>query len=51
MSESRRRFTVDQKAQIFRHDLPHKGPISKLADAFDIQPNQIHNWEPRGQTD
>ncbi len=44
MSQTRRRFTPDQKAQIVRRHLSGKEPISNLADKFGLQPTQIHNW-------
>jgi transposase-like protein len=44
MSQTRRRFTPDQKAQIVRRHLSGKEPISNLADEFGLQPSQIHTW-------
>lgn len=44
MSQTRRRFTPDVKAQIVRRHLADKEPVSKLAEEFQIQPSQIHNW-------
>jgi transposase len=44
MSQPRRHFTPDQKAQIVRRHLNGKEPISNLADEFGLQPSQIHNW-------
>jgi transposase len=44
MSQTRRRFTPDQKATIVRRHLSGKEPISNLADEFGLQPSQIHNW-------
>ena len=44
MSQTRRHFTADQKAQIVRRHLSGKEPISNLADEFGLQPSQIHNW-------
>jgi len=44
MSQTRRHFTPDQKAQIVRRHLSGKEPISNLADEFGLQPCQIHNW-------
>jgi transposase len=44
MSQTRRHFTPDQKAQIVRRHLVGKEPISNLADEFGLQPSQIHNW-------
>lgn len=44
MSQTRRRFDAEQKAQIVRRHLSGKEPVSKLAEEFDIQPSQIHNW-------
>lgn len=44
MSQTRRHFTPDQKAQIVRRHLSGKEPISNLADEFGLQPSQIHYW-------
>jgi transposase len=44
MSQTRRHFTPDQKAQIVRRHLSGKEPISDLADEFGLQPSQIHTW-------
>ena len=44
MSQTRRHFTPDRKAQIVRRHLSGKEPISNLADEFGLQPSQIHNW-------
>ena len=44
MSQTRRRFSPDQKAQIVRRHLSGREPISNLADEFGLQPSQIHNW-------
>ena len=44
MSQTRRHFTPDQKAQIVRRHLSGREPISNLADEFGLQPSQIHNW-------
>ena len=44
MRQSRRHFSVSQKAQIVRRQLSGKEPVSKLADEFGVQPSQIHTW-------
>ena len=44
MRQSRRHFSVSQKAQIVRRHLSGKEPVSKLADEFGVQPSQIHTW-------
>src|SRR5437588_2515256 len=44
MSQTRRHFAPDQKAQIVRRHLSGKESISNLADEFGLQPSQIHNW-------
>ena len=44
MSQSRRHFTAEQKAQVVRRHLAGKEPVSKLADELSIQPSQIHTW-------
>ena len=42
--KSRRRFGVEQKAEIVRRHLRDKAAVSDLADEFGIQPSQIHTW-------
>ena len=44
MSDTRRRFTAEVKAQIVRRHLAGKEPVSKLAEEFSVQPGQIHGW-------
>jgi transposase len=44
MSQTRRRFTPQQKAEVVRRHLGDKQPISALADELQIQPSQIHLW-------
>lgn len=44
MSQSRRKFTVEQKATIVRRHLKGKESISSIAEELSIQPTQIHQW-------
>ena len=44
MSNTRRHFTAEQKAEIVRRHLAGKEPVSDLADEFGLQPSLIHNW-------
>jgi transposase-like protein len=44
MSQSRRHFTAEQKAQIVRRHIAGKEAVSDLADEFGLQPSQIHAW-------
>jgi transposase len=44
MSQTRRHFTPEQKAQIIRRHLSDKEAVSDLADEFGLQPSQIHAW-------
>jgi transposase len=44
MSQSRRHFGNEVKAQVVRRHLAGKEPVSKLADEFGVQPSQIHTW-------
>jgi transposase-like protein len=44
MSQQRRRFTAEAKAQIVRRHLAGKEPVSKLAEEFGVQPSPIHTW-------
>ena len=43
-SRTRRRFTVERKAQISRRHLGDKVAVSDLADELGVQPSQIHTW-------
>lgn len=40
----RRKFTADEKAVIVRRHLWDKVPVSDLAQEYQVQPSQIHNW-------
>jgi transposase-like protein len=44
MSQTRRHFTSEQKAQIVRRHLAGKEPVSNLADELGLQPSLIHGW-------
>ncbi len=44
MSDTRRHFSAEQKAQIVRRHLSGKEAVSNLADELKIQPSQIHGW-------
>jgi transposase-like protein len=44
MSQTRRHFTAEQKAQIVRRHLAGKEAVSDLADELGLQPSQIHTW-------
>lgn len=44
MSNERRRFTAEKKAEIVRRHLANKEPVSDLAEEFGLQPSQIHKW-------
>jgi transposase-like protein len=44
MSQTRRHFTAQQKAEIVRRHVAGKEPVSDLADEFGLQPSLIHNW-------
>jgi hypothetical protein len=44
MSQTSKRFTPAQKAEIVRRHRSGKEPVSDLADKFGAQPSQIHNW-------
>jgi|ETNmetMinimDraft_26_1059896.scaffolds.fasta_scaffold35139_2 transposase-like protein len=43
-SRTRRRFSVERKAQMVRRHLGDKVPVSDLADEAGLQPSQIHAW-------
>lgn len=44
MSNDRRRFTAQQKADVVRRHLKDKVAISALAEELSIQPSQIYQW-------
>jgi transposase len=44
MSQTRRHFTAEQKAEIVRRHLAGKEAVSDLADELGLQPSLIHNW-------
>jgi transposase len=44
MSQSRRKFTAEQKAAIVRRHLKDKEAISAIAEELAIQPTQIYQW-------
>jgi len=44
MSETRRHFSAEQKAQFVRRHLADKQPVSSLATELQIQPSVIHQW-------
>lgn len=44
MTQKRRSFSPQQKADIVRKHLVVKLPVSQLADQFQLQPTLIHNW-------
>lgn len=44
MSETRRHFSAEQKAQVVRRHLGDKLPVSALAAELQIQPSLIHQW-------
>lgn len=44
MTNSRRKFTAEQKAAIVRRHLKGKESIAAIAEELSIQPTQIHQW-------
>ncbi len=44
MSNVRRSFTAEQKAEVVRRHLRDKVAVSQLAEELDLQPSQIHQW-------
>ena len=44
MTNSRRKFTAEQKAAIVRRHLKGKESIATIAEELSIQPTQIHQW-------
>ena len=44
MSQQRRKFSSEQKAEIVRRHLWDKVPVSDLAREMQVQPTQIHQW-------
>jgi transposase len=45
MSAPRRSFTAELKATILKRYLVDKVPLSDLCDEYQIQPNQIYQWQ------
>jgi transposase len=45
MSTPRRSFTPELKATILKRFLVDKTPLSDLCDEYQIQPNQIYQWQ------
>jgi len=45
MSQTRRRFTVEQKMAILRRRLLEQIPISDLCDEYGIQPSAFYRWQ------
>src|SRR5688572_22526801 len=44
MSQQRRKFSAEQKADAVRRHLWDKIPVSDLAEELKVQPTQIHQW-------
>ena len=44
MSNTRRHFSAEQKAQVVRRHLAGKEAVSNLADELKLQPSVIHLW-------
>ena len=44
MSNTRRHFSAEQKAQVVRRHLSGKEAVSDLADELKVQPSVIHLW-------
>lgn len=44
MSQQRRKFSADQKADAVRRHLWDKVAVSDLAVELEVQPTQIHQW-------
>jgi transposase len=45
MSMPRRSFTAELKATILKRYLVDKTPLSDLCDEYEINPNQIYQWQ------
>jgi transposase len=45
MTTPRRSFTPELKATILKRYLVDKTPLSDLCDEYQIQPNQIYQWQ------
>jgi len=48
MSNVRRSFTAEQKAELVRRHLRDRIPVGQLAEELDLQPSQIHQWVAAG---
>lgn len=45
MSNSRRKFTAEQKVRILREHLENQVPISTLCERYHIHPNNFYRWK------
>ena len=45
MSETRRRFSPQEKVSILRRLLLDKVPISALDEEYHLHPNQVYDWQ------
>ena len=45
MSQSRRKFSAEDKAAILRHHLGDKKPVSDVCDEYGIQPSVFYGWQ------
>ena len=45
MTQTRKRFTVEQKMAILRRRLLDQVPVSDLCDEYSIQPSMFYRWQ------
>jgi transposase len=45
MTDSRKRFTAEQKVAILRRHLLEHVPVSDLCDEYSIQPSVFYRWQ------
>ena len=44
MGETRRKYSIEQKATIMRRHLLDKVPVSDLCDEYKMQPSVVYHW-------
>ncbi|HID38064.1 MAG TPA: transposase [Calditrichaeota bacterium] len=45
MSNSRRKFTAEQKVRILREHLENQIPVSTICERYHIHPNVFYRWK------
>jgi len=45
--QQRKHYTSEQKVMILRELLENNVPISRLAEKYEVRPNDIYNWKKK----